>query len=39
MISATIFQNVTEKLERMTYFVLTILKVPLPPKVLYATRE
>ena len=32
------FQNVTEKLEKMTYFVSTILGVLLPPKVLYATQ-
>ena len=38
MISTTIFQNITEKLERMTYFVFTILEVLLPPKVLYATH-
>ena len=38
MISTTIFQNITEKLERTAYFVLTILEVLLPPKVLYATH-
>ena len=38
MISKTIIQNITEKLEKMTYFVFTILEVLLPPKVLYATH-
>ena len=38
MTSTTIFQNVTEKLEKMTYFLLTILGVLLLPKVLYATH-
>ena len=38
MISTTIFQNITEKLEKMTYFVFTILEVLLPAKVLYATH-
>ena len=38
MISTTMFQNITEKLEKMTYFVFTILGVLLPPKILYATR-
>ena len=38
MISTTIFQNVTEKLEKMTYFLLAILGVLLLPKVLYATH-
>ena len=33
IISTTIFQNITEKLEKMTYFVFTILGVLLPPKV------
>ena len=33
-----VFQNVTEKLEKVTYFVSTILGVLLPPKVLYATH-
>ena len=28
MISTTIFQNIIEKLEKMTYFVFTILRVP-----------
>ena len=31
MISTTMFQNITEKLEKMTYFVFTILGVLLPP--------
>ena len=34
-----VFQNVTEKLEKVTYFVSTILGVLLPPKVLYATHR
>ena len=38
IISITIFQNITEKLEKMTYFVFTILGVLLPPKVFYATK-
>ena len=38
IISTTIFQNITEKLEKMTYFVFTILGVLLPPKVSYATH-
>ena len=38
MISTTIFQNITEKLEKMTYFLFTILGVLLPPKVLYANH-
>ena len=38
MISRTIFQNITEKLEKITYFVLTILWVLLSPKMLYATQ-
>ena len=38
MISTTIFQNITEKLEKMTYFVFTILGKLLPHKVLYATN-
>ena len=38
IISITIFQNITEKLEKMTYFVSTILGVLLPPKVFYATK-
>ena len=36
MISTTIFQNIIEKLEKMTYFVFNILGVLLPPKVLHA---
>ena len=32
------FQNITEKLEKITYFVSTILGVLLTPKVLYATH-
>ena len=39
MISATIFQNITEKLEKMIYFIFTILGVLLPPKALYANYE
>ena len=39
MISTTIFQKITEKLDKMTYFVLTILGVLLPPKVLYGTQR
>ena len=39
MISTAIFQNITEKSEKITYFVFTILEVLLPPKVLYATHE
>ena len=31
MISTTMFQNITEKLEKITYFVFTILGVLLPP--------
>ena len=38
MISATIFRNITEKLEKMRYFVFTIFGVLLLPKVLYATH-
>ena len=38
MISTTIFQNITEKLEKMTYFVFTVMGVLLPPKVFYATH-
>ena len=38
IISTTIFQNITEKLEKMTYFVFTILGVLLPLKVSYATH-
>ena len=30
MISTTIFQNITEKLEKITYFVFTVLGVLLP---------
>ena len=36
MISTTIFQNITEKLEKMTYFAFTMLGVLLLPKVFYA---
>ena len=39
MISTTIFQKITEKLDKMTYFVLTILGVLLPAKVLYGTQR
>ena len=35
MTSTTIFQNITEKLEKVTCFVFTILGVLLPPKELY----
>ena len=38
MISTTIFQNITEKLEKMTYFVFTFLRVLLPANVLYTTH-
>ena len=38
MILTTIFQNITEKLEKKTHFVVTILGVLLPPKVFYATN-
>ena len=38
MISTTIFQNITEKLEKVTYFVFTILEVLLLPNLLYATH-
>ena len=38
IISTTIFQNITEKLEKMTYFVFTILGKLLPHMVLYATN-
>ena len=38
MISTTIFQNITEKLEKMTYFVSTIFGVLWPPKVLCHPR-
>ena len=38
MISITMFQNITEKLEEITYFVFTVLEVLLPPKVLYPTH-
>ena len=34
MISTTIFQNITQKLEKVTYFVFTIFGVLLPLKVL-----
>ena len=34
MISTKIFQNITEKLEKVTYFVFTIFGVLLPLKVL-----
>ena len=37
MISTTIFQNITETLEKVTYFVFIILRVLLPSNVLYAT--
>ena len=38
MISTTIFRNITEKLEKIRYFVFTIFGVLLLPKVLYATH-
>ena len=38
MISTTIFQNITEQLEKMTRFIFTILGVLLPLKMLYATH-
>ena len=37
VISTTRFQNITEKLEKMTYFAFTILVVLLTPKVSHAT--
>ena len=37
MISTTIFQNITETLEKVTYLVFIILRVLLPSNVLYAT--
>ena len=36
-ILTTIFQNITEKLEKMAYFVPTILELLLLPKVLIVT--
>ena len=36
--STIIFQDITEKLEKLTYFNFTILGLLLPPKVLYATH-
>ena len=39
IISTTIFQNITDKLEKITYFVFTIFFVFLLPKVLDATQE
>ena len=38
MISTAIFQNISEKLETVTYFVFTILGVLLAHKVLHATH-
>ena len=38
MISATTFQNITEKLEKKTYFVFTILEILLQPMMLHATH-
>ena len=38
MTSTTIFQDITENFEKVTYFFFTILEVLLPPKVLYATH-
>ena len=38
MISTAIFQNITEKLETVTYFVFTIFGVLLAQKVLHATH-
>ena len=39
MISTTIFQDITELLEKITYFVFTILRVLLALKVLDATGK
>ena len=39
IISTTIFQNITDKLVKITYFVFTIFFVFLLPKVLYAAQE
>ena len=39
IISTTIFQNITDKLEKITYFVFTIFFVFRLPKVLDATQE
>ena len=38
MSSTIIFQDITEKLEKMTHFNFTILGLLIPPKVLYATH-
>ena len=38
IISTTIFENITEKLEKVIYFVFTILGVLLSPNVLYITH-
>ena len=38
LISTTVFKNINEQLEKMIYFVFTILGMLLPPKVLYATH-
>ena len=37
--STTIFQNITDKLVKITYFVFTIFFVFLLPKVFYAAQE
>ena len=39
MILTTIFQNITEELEKMKYFVFKIFEVLLLPKVLYAIHR
>ena len=38
IISTTISQNITEKIEKITYFAFTILGVLLAPKVFYASH-
>ena len=38
MISTRIFENITEKLGKITFFLFTILRVLLPPKVFYVTH-
>ena len=39
IILTIIFQNITEKSEKMTYFVFTILGMLLPSKMFYATHS
>ena len=39
IISTTIFQNITDKLEKITYFVFTIFFLFLLPKVLHAAQK